>query len=223
MSPSESLLLMEKYRKAEPTENIAAAQTVPQYKYVGEAFDCYVIIELDDTLLVIDKHAAHERVIFEDLKKKRNADGRVGSQTLLLPLSILLTPDEISAVKEYSSEFEAVGFEFCVSEDKLVDITAIPDAISVSDAQDLFVNMADEIFEGKGSPLITEQIRREKALYQVACKAAIKGGRVYTGAVIDWLITKVLLLPDITVCPHGRPIAYKLKKSELDRQFDRIK
>ena len=83
--------------------------------------------------------------------------------------------------------------------------------------------MADEIFEGKGSPLITEEIRREKALYQVACKAAIKGGRAYTRQVIDWLIEKVLLLPDITVCPHGRPIAYKLKKSELDRQFDRIK
>ena len=83
--------------------------------------------------------------------------------------------------------------------------------------------MADELFLGKGNPKITEDIRREKALYQIACKAAIKGGRVYTKEILHWLIKKLLALPDITVCPHGRPIAYKLKKSELDRQFDRIK
>ena len=83
--------------------------------------------------------------------------------------------------------------------------------------------MTDEIVLGAGNPALTEELRREKALYQVACKAAIKGGREYTRQIIDWLIDKVLSLPDITVCPHGRPIAYKLKKSELDRQFDRIK
>ena len=70
---------------------------------------------------------------------------------------------------------------------------------------------------------ITEKIRREKALYQIACKAAIKGGRVYDKSIIEWLVGKLLLLPDITVCPHGRPVAYKIKKSELDRNFDRIK
>jgi DNA mismatch repair protein MutL len=83
--------------------------------------------------------------------------------------------------------------------------------------------MVDEIVEGRGNPLITDVIRREKALYQIACKAAIKGGRVYDRAIIEWLVCKVLLLPDITVCPHGRPIAYKLTKTELDRQFERIK
>ena len=83
--------------------------------------------------------------------------------------------------------------------------------------------MADELIEGKGNPKLTDMIRREKALYQIACKAAIKGGRVYDRSIIDWLIKKVLLLPDITVCPHGRPIAYKLTKNELDRQFNRIK
>ena len=63
----------------------------------------------------------------------------------------------------------------------------------------------------------------KRALYQVACKAAIKGGRVYNSAVITWLVEKVLMIPDITVCPHGRPIAYKLTKNQLDRQFDRLK
>ena len=83
--------------------------------------------------------------------------------------------------------------------------------------------MLGDLIDGIGTPENAENIRLEKALYSVACKAAIKGGRVYDKAIIDWLIKKVLALPDITVCPHGRPIAYKLKKAELDRQFERIK
>ena len=83
--------------------------------------------------------------------------------------------------------------------------------------------MLGELTFGEGNPAITDDIRREKALYQIACKAAIKGGRIYDTSISKWVVEKVLQLPDITVCPHGRPIAYKLKKSELDRQFDRIK
>ena len=103
------------------------------------------------------------------------------------------------------------------------DITAISEAISSDEAESLFVKMLDEIIEGRGKPAITEAIRKEKALYQVACKAAIKGGRVYTKEILHWLIKKLLVLPDITVCPHGRPVAFKLTKSELDRQFERLK
>ena len=99
----------------------------------------------------------------------------------------------------------------------------MPGNISISESEDLFVKMLDELVEGKGNPAVTDAIRKEKALYQVACKAAIKGGRVYDRAIIDGLVKKVLSLPDITVCPHGRPIAYRLTKSELDHQFERIK
>ena len=226
MSAEESIGVLKKYEEAKATPAVEKENTVEtpsfDYKFVGEAFDTYVIIEYDSELLIIDKHAAHERVIFEDLKKRRASDTRVGSQPLLLPISVILTADEISAVKEYADEFNSIGFEFNLL-DKSCDITAIPDAISVYDAEGLFVKMAGEIVDGRGNPAVTEAVRREKALYQIACKAAIKGGRVYDKALIDWLINKVLSLPDITVCPHGRPIAYKLKKSELDRQFDRIK
>ena len=83
--------------------------------------------------------------------------------------------------------------------------------------------MLDELIEGRGNPAINDSLRREKALYQVACKAAIKGGRVYDESVREWIVNKVLSLPDITVCPHGRPIAFKLTKSELDRRFERLK
>ena len=146
----------------------------------------------------------------------------MSSQTLLLPLTVALTPDELAATCDFSDDIRSVGFDFNINENA-VDITAIPSAVSLTDAEGLFVKMTDELFEGRGNPKITEDIRREKALYQIACKAAIKGGRVYDKALIEWLVKKILLLPDITVCPHGRPIAYKLTKKELDRQFDRIK
>ena len=231
MTPKNSIELLERYRTAQtkvPVEETSVGRAeeerheIPEHKIIGEAFDCYVMVEYEGALLVIDKHAAHERVIFEDLKKKREKDGRVASQSLLLPISVMLTPDEISAATEFIDEISSVGFEYSVN-GKCADITAIPDAIGATDAEALLIKMTDEIAEGRGNPTVTEAIRREKALYQVACTAAIKGGRVYDKAIIEWLVSKVLQLPDITVCPHGRPIAYRLTKSELDRQFERIK
>lgn len=201
---------------------VSITEEKPEYKYVGEAFDCYLFVEYDGALLVIDKHAAHERIIFEDLKRGRKADEHIASQSLLLPITVILTPDELAGANENRSEFERAGFEFSFH-DRSVNITAIPNLISPSDAEELFVSMLGEITDGVGNPENSDELRRERALYQIACKAAIKGGRVYDRAVIDWLIEKVLVLPDITVCPHGRPIAYKLRKSELDRQFDRLK
>ena len=232
ITPKSSIELLERYRSAAAEKEIKSEKLdikepekpveIPQHKIIGEAFDCYVFVEYEGELLVIDKHAAHERVIFEDLKKSRECDGRVASQALLLPISVSLTPDELSAAEEFSEELLSVGFEFSIN-GKMADIYAIPDAIGAVDAEALFVKMADELIEGRGNPEITEKIRREKALYQIACKAAIKGGRVYDKSIIEWLVGKLLLLPDITVCPHGRPVAYKIKKSELDRNFDRIK
>lgn len=237
MTPTESVDLLAKYRN---TESKSVAQTlvsnqetkvekqtdpapeVPEYKYIGEAFDCYIIIEYNGDLLIIDKHAAHERIIFEDLKRGRKNDGRLSSQSLMLPITIILTPDEINAAEEYREDFANVGFDFTVNA-KHIDVTSIPDAISPSEAEGAFVSMLGELTFGVGNPEITDDIRREKALYQIACKAAIKGGRIYDISISKWVVEKVLELPDITVCPHGRPIAYKLKKSELDRQFDRIK
>lgn len=231
MTPKDSVELLKKYR--ESVDNRAIAQSIkdepavrvedtPEYKFIGEAFDCYVMIEYEGALLVIDKHAAHERVIFEDLKKQRANDTRIATQLLMLPLTVILNPEETACAAEYLSEMQGVGFEYTVNEGA-VDIRAIPEAISIDDAEALFIRMLDEIIDGKGKPSITEAIRREKALYQVACKAAIKGGRVYTKEILHWLIKKLLMIPDITVCPHGRPVAFKLTKNELDRQFERLK
>ena len=235
MTPKSSVELLERYGnskaresytpepvKAQPQPVKVQIEEAVDFKIIGEAFNCYIMVEYDGALLVIDKHAAHERVIFEELKKQTENDGRVAAQSLLLPITVILSPDEMSAVSEYKTELEAVGFEY-TSGDGYVDITAIPSSISSIEAEDLFVKMTDELIEGRGNPEITEKIRREKTLYQIACKAAIKGGRIYDSSVADWLVKKLLALPDVIVCPHGRPVAYRLTKNELDRQFDRIK
>ena len=236
MTSEESIAFLEKYRTATPKptkiEESATQQTkvttpapeleLPEYKIIGEAFDCYVMVEIEGALLVIDKHAAHERIIFENLKKSRAEDGRIASQVLMLPITAILSPDELSSARDCEDEIRAVGFEFNLN-DRSVDIVAIPDAINAKDAEGLFIEMLGELSSGAGNPENLESIRKEKALYQIACKAAIKGGRGYDRNIIEWLVKRILSIPDITVCPHGRPVAYKLTKHELDRQFDRIK
>ena len=231
MTPKDSVELLRKYRESVTAQEIAPkiaedipvrVEDTPEYKFIGEAFDCYVMIEYEGALLVIDKHAAHERVIFEDLKKQAQEDSSTQTQLLMLPITVLLGGEELATATEYAEEIRSVGFEFTVN-GASADMTAIPKAVSADEAEDLFIKMIDEIIEGRGKPAITAAIRKEKALYQVACKAAIKGGRVYTKEILHWLIKKLLVLPDITVCPHGRPVAFKLTKNELDRQFERLK
>ena len=238
MTPMDSISLLDKYRSANKEAspvNFESENNIPQiihtntstekiydYKLLGEAFDCYIFVEYEGELLVIDKHAAHERVIFEDLKKQNESDGRVASQSLLLPIPVSLSSIEAEVAEEAKDTFGAIGFEFDRS-GNVINLTAIPSCIGSSDAEALFAKMADELNSGKGNPEITEVIRKEKALYQIACKAAIKGGRKYDEAVIRWLINKLLSLPDVIVCPHGRPVAFKLTKNELDKHFRRIK
>ncbi len=197
---------------------------IPSYRFIGVAFRCYLLVEVGEELLVIDQHAAHERILFEDMLAKQKSGGRVASQGLLISVDISLTPEEIAVAEDAKDELAAVGFEFDVNADtRMVALRAIPDALDTTDARDLFVRMIGEVLDGRGNPVNTEAERREKTLYQIACKAAIKGGRTYGDAQLTWLVERVLALADVTVCPHGRPIAYRLTKKELDKQFDRIK
>ena len=232
-TPRDSVELLKRYGRAEASPDtvketplthrtVSDAAVNTEYRIVGEAFDCYVMVQKENELLVIDKHAAHERIIFEELKATMLSSGGVLSQTLLLPLTVVLSPESLDAAREFADDIKAVGFDFTVNAQSC-DVTAIPQDVSFDDAEALFVKMTDELSEGRGNPALTDAIRRERALYQIACKAAIKGGRYYDDAIIKWLVGKVMALPDITVCPHGRPIAYKLTKNELDRQFERIK
>lgn len=190
-----------------------------EYRIVGEVFNSYILVELSEKMLIIDKHAAHERIIFEQLKKNMYSQ-KVSSQLLMLPIDIMLMSDEVSVIEEYRGELEAVGFEFSCSRNT-VSVTAIPVGIEQEAVGDMFAVVADRIKNGTGKVELTRNIIFEKALYQASCKAAIKAGREYAKGHGEWLVEKLMELPDITFCPHGRPVAMEMSKKNIDRQFER--
>ncbi len=195
---------------------------IPQkiaYRIVGEVFNSYIIVELDGKMLLIDKHAAHERIIFEQLKKNMYAN-QVDSQLLLLPIDIMLMSDEVAVIEEYREEIGNIGFEFSASRNT-ISVTAIPVGIEQDAVADMFAVMADRIKNGTGKVELTRNILFEKALYQASCKAAIKAGREYASGHTDWIVEKLMEIPDITFCPHGRPVAMEMSKKNIDRQFER--
>ncbi len=191
----------------------------PDYRIVGEVFHSYVILEVGDKMLLIDQHAAHERIIFEQLKKNMYGS-KMASQLLLLPIDVMMMSDEVAVIEEYRDEIENVGFEFTTSRNT-VSVSAIPVGIAQDAVADMFAVMADRIKNGTGQVELTKNILFEKALYQASCKAAVKAGRVYAADHIKWIADKLMEIPDITVCPHGRPVAMELSKKNIDRQFER--
>lgn len=191
---------------------------VPEYKILGEAFNSYILVETEGKLLMIDKHAAHERILFEDMKK--NISEGADSQILMLPLEIMLSPEETDAAHNYTDEIKATGFEFS-AKDKCVTVSAIPSGLSRGEAEELFVGIVGKIASGTGSLETVRQEFYEQALYQASCKAAIKAGRIYDSAHIDWVCRHVLGNPAVRFCPHGRPVAFELSKGEIEHWFKR--
>ena len=202
-------------------ENTEAEKQVESinYRIIGKAFNSYVIVEKGTQMLLIDKHAAHERIIFEQLKAGLK-DISTTAQILMIPLEIMMTSDEIQAICDYKSEIEAIGFEFTAGRNTL-SVTAIPEGIEANYVFDMMLIMAERIKSGTGTAGLTKDIIFEKALYQASCKAAIKAGREYSYEQIKAIVDKLMLIPDITVCPHGRPVAMVIEKSKIDRQFER--
>ncbi len=200
----------------------SAGKTVPDYKIIGEAFNSYVIAELGETMYLIDKHAAHERIMFEQLKETmKSADP--SSQMLLIPIEVHLTSEERATVSEWEEDIRKTGFGFEFGEASEVKIYEIPFGIEQSAAADMFITFASRLIKGEGDAQKTKDEFFERALYQVACKASIKAGRVYDSAHIKWICDRVFTLDNIKYCPHGRPVAFEITKHYLEKQFERIK
>ena len=170
-------------------------------------------------MLLIDQHAAHERILFEDLKAGLQSM-TVCSQMLMLPVEVMLTSGEVEALREYESELERIGFALTYARNT-VSVSAIPEGVESQAVSDMLQTMAGRILNATGGVKLTRDIIFEKALYQAACKAAIKAGRSYAEGHIEWLVRKLMEIPDITFCPHGRPVALELSHHTLDKQFDR--
>ena len=193
----------------------------PPYRIIGEAFYSFVFIEVEDKVMIIDKHAAHERIIFEELKENLRTKSVV-SQILLVPLELNLTPVELAALDEYRAEVKGIGFDYTTNGVNMASINAIPSQIEVSAAGDMLVTVADRLSGGTGSAGISRELLFERALYQASCKAAIKIGHIEDKEHIKWICDKLLMLDDIKYCPHGRPVAFELSKQNIELQFKRI-
>ncbi len=188
------------------------------YRLVGEVFNSYIIVESNNNMLLIDKHAAHERLIFESLKRALRTHER-DTQLMAVPIEVMLMSDEISALEQYRTQIEATGFGFNTARNT-VYVTEIPSSISVNAVSAIFESFADSIRKGSGVEL-TADIVFEKALYQASCKAAIKAGRVYPEGYAEWLVRELKVNPEVICCPHGRPIAIEINKNTIDHLFKR--
>lgn len=204
---------------ASETSSAQPEKKLPFYRIVGEVFHTYVIVECEQKMLLVDKHAAHERILFEQLKARLKSLEPC-SQMLMIPIEVMMTTGEIEALREYRNELEQIGFSLRYAQ-HTVYADAIPEGIQADGISDVLQAMADRILNATGSVRLTRDILFEKALYQAACKAAVKAGRDYADGHIDWIVRKLMELPDITFCPHGRPVALELTQRALDRQFDR--
>ena len=197
--------------------------TVPWFRVTGVAFQCYVFVEMADRMIVIDKHAAHERILFEKLRKNLKSLKPPASQLLLLPHKISLTPEETEAAEAYQTELAAVGFAFSpCDEPGMTALLQIPSGLSESEAEAMFRELAARLAEGTGDVSLGREAFYERALYQASCKAAVKGGRDDTAPeALNWIVTQVLTDPHIRYCPHGRPVAFEMTKDQFERRFER--
>lgn len=185
------------------------------YRYIGEALNTYLIVERGDTILLIDKHAAHERVLFDALKEKSQP---VSSQMLLTPAICQVGEETAQIIEENRALLEEFGFEIDGFGEGSVAIRQIPSDIDVGDGAALVEELAGRLSEGGRRDL---ESMRDGIMHTVACKAAIKAGKRSDPREIMGLIDKVIS-GQVRYCPHGRPVSMELTRSQLDRGFKRI-
>lgn len=185
-------------------------------RYIGEAMNTYIIVESGESVIFIDKHAAHERIIFEKLKATR---GDIQTQLLLLPEIISLDARAAAALLDSREEIAKLGFEIDDFGNGAVAVSAVPDGIDAHDAISVLDGLAETLKSG-ARVLLPEVI--SETMYSVACKAAIKAGQKNSPEELLALAKRVLEQDDIRYCPHGRPVMIEYTKTELEKKFKRI-
>ena len=208
---------LEKDRLEKRIENCDNAD----YTIIGVAANAYVFVELEDKVLVIDKHAAHERILFEKMKSNMY-DGVSCSQVLLIPERVKLSDEEYTAAEEYRDEILRTGFSFeLIDNECCAVITQVPAEFDNASASDMFSEILTRLSLGCGADVSRNNVY-EKALFQASCKAAVKAGRTDDESHIKWIVSEVVNNPKIRYCPHGRPVAFEITKRDIEHRFKRI-
>ena len=186
-------------------------------KYIGEVFDTYIIAEKNNKeILFIDKHAAHERMIYEKLKSEKAASF---SQILLQPITVTLGKKEYDAAINNIDMFKDCAFEIEDFGNSTVIVRSAPQYLDAADINDCVVEMADYISMGKND-IMAEKM--DWFYHNVACRSAIKAGNKSTPQELIELVKKLEENPQIRYCPHGRPVCIVMTKSEIEKQFGRV-
>ena len=202
-------------------ENIAIVEEkadIPEYKILGVAFKTYILLELDEDVYILDQHAAHERVLYEKVKQNFYKDGGKDIQMLLLPDIIELSKRDMRTVRDNIELFEQSGFTLEEFGDNTIKITGVPVICFDMDTKELFMDIIDGIdFTNR----TTKQDVEEKFIATVACKAAVKANMSLEESEIRGLLDQLLLLDNPFTCPHGRPTAIRITKTEIEKKFGR--
>ena len=191
-------------------------QQKDELKYVGELFDTYIIVEKNQKeMLLIDKHAAHERIIYEKLKAEKAGSS---AQLLLTPITVTLGKSEYDAAINHLDMFSDCSFEVEDFGNSTLLVRSAPQYIEAAEVADCINEMADYISMGKND-IFTEKM--DWFYHNVACRSAIKAGHKNSAQELIDIVKTLEENPQIRYCPHGRPICIVMKKSEIERQFGR--
>lgn len=189
-----------------------------KYKYLGIAFNTYIIIEIKNEMYIIDQHAAHERIMYERIKENYYSDTQKDEQFLLLPDVINLTHKEMIIAKENVEMFARAGFSFEEFGENTIKLMSVPSMCEDLNTKQLFLDILDEI---DTVAVTAKQEKEDKFIATVACKAAVKGNMKLDEQEVNSLMKTLLELPNPFTCPHGRPTAIKMTKYDLERKFSR--
>ena len=190
----------------------------PTYKFIGIAFKTYIILEMNQELYIMDQHAAHERILYERVKKNFFNDVDKECQMLLLPDVITLTNKEMNIARDNFKLFERAGFMVEEFGENTIKVSGVPEICIDLDTKELFMETLDEI---NTVARTAKQEKEEKFIATVACKAAVKANMALTEEEVKSLMDELLKLPNPFSCPHGRPTVIKMSKYDIERKFAR--
>lgn len=208
--------------RSAPTASLPQTQGT-DYKILGQLMLCYIVVETRDGLMLIDQHAAHERVLFDRLTTAAKAK-QSASQQLLSPHILHLTAQDAAAIEEHQGILGEAGFLVERLDDSTWTLEAIPEELSHAsvDLDNTFhtlLNECEDMSTGCGSTLMTDY--REKLLAYTACRSAVKFGDTLTQNDMERLVSDLFATERRYTCPHGRTSIISLDKAQLKRLFDR--
>lgn len=200
-------------------ENFLKRDVRAQYKLIGQVFDTYWLVQFQDSLYIIDQHAAHERVLYERTLKEMSTR-EFTSQYLSPPIILTLTMQEARLLEENMDRFTSIGFEIEPFGPEEYAVRAVPDNLFGIAKKELLTEMLDDLADGLNTSMTPEMIDEKVA--SMSCKAAVKGNSRLSSQEVDELIRELLTLDNPYHCPHGRPTIIAMTKRELEKKFKRI-